>query len=166
MSRFGDIDNADATSSNGSRRPYFKAGNYIVQVNDVKFLETRNKGDAVIVEFIPLESNNEEVQPGIVHSWYCGLSSDLGPLNFKRFLAAAYGFDPHSEEANAKITSKVAEQAVSDSQPLRNAWVGLECSMTETQAGNPFTVHTYRPISQEEAGQVQQRLQAAHQAQG
>jgi|GEM_PF-931498 len=160
MSSLRSIDSADATSNNGSRRPYFKEGNYVVQIQEVKFLETRTKGDAVIVEMMPIESNNPEIKPGIVHAWYCGLSSELGPLNLKRFLAAAYGLDPFSDEANKQINSQVAEAACSDSQPLRNAWVGLECSMTETQAGNPFTVHTYRPLSDEEIAEVQERLQA------
>lgn len=158
MSAFDAIDQADATSSNGSRRPYFEEGLYICQVDRIRFLETRNKGDAIIVEMTPLQSNNPDVPVGITRAWYCSLTSDLGPLNFKRFLAAAYGCDPESEEANVRITSAVARDACGETQPVSGAWVRLECSTITTKAGTPFTVHTYYPISDEEAANVQAQL--------
>jgi hypothetical protein len=153
-----DIDNADVTSNAGSRNPYFQPGQYIVEIRNIRFFRTRKGTDAALVMLNPLESDNEIVKPGVVHSWYCGFDNELGPLNFKRFLAAAYGLDPMDPEANARITYEVAEAACGTTQPLTGQPVGLTCHITKTQAQTDFTVHTWHPIGDQEYADLQARL--------
>jgi hypothetical protein len=152
------INDADATSNSGQRNPYLKPGNYVVEIVNIRFFTTRYKGDAALVTLRPVTSSNPEVELGVMHTWYCGFNNDLGPINFKRFLGAAYGLDPTDEATNARITADVAKEACGKTQPLSGQVVGVSCHNTTTEKGEEFTVHTWRPITDEEFAELQAQL--------
>jgi hypothetical protein len=153
MSFFG-VGKADATSSNGSRNPYFEAkskseaGRFLLEIVALK-LATR-QGTYFIVEAKALESNVDACPTGETYSWVCDLLKDLGPLNVKRFLAAASGLDPKSKEANEEIDDKLAELSVGEEQPFSGERVVLRTRHIMTKADRPFTVHDWFPADSDE----------------
>ncbi len=147
MGMFDAVGTADVTQA-GNRLPYFLEGHYKVSVHKVKGQPDRNGNPFFVVEAEILESNNVERPPGTKCSWVCKMNNDMGPINVKKFIAAANGVDPSTPEAN-EVTGEDCEYACSDEQPLTGTIMGLQCSMTTTKAGNPFTIHNWEAAKDE-----------------
>lgn len=141
---FGSIDNADAR---GQRNPYLTDGNYLLQIKGCTLKKARTKRNFYLVEFTILESDNEERPAGMTVTWMTDVDNDMGPINIKRFLAAAAGIDPNSEEANKEITSKVAMLSVSSDQPLAGAQIYVNVQTVTTKAGSNFSEHRWQPVT-------------------
>jgi hypothetical protein len=139
---FQRVDSADVTQAL-TRRPYFRAGNYIVRVVDCKANNSRNGDAFFIVEAEVIQTDNPEIRQGLVYAWLCKLNTDLGPVNVKQFIAVANGIDPKSERANREVTQEVCEYVVGKDQPLRGLQLRLQCNEIMTKQGKPFTVHTW-----------------------
>jgi len=143
MGFFANVNTADATSA-GNRRPYFLEGTYRVRVVKCAAISSRTGIPFFIVEAEILESNHPERPPGMVCAQVIKMATDMGPINVKRFIAAANGIDPNSNEANEQVNEEVCEYAVSDEQPLTGIELGLQCVNTQTQRGTDFTIHHWQ----------------------
>lgn len=141
---WGGIDTADVTTA-GNRLPYFLEGRYKVRIDTCKAIVSRNGIAFFVVEATILESNNPERPAGSRCSWLQKIQTDMGPVNIKKFVGAANGLDPASEEVNREVNQDVVEYVVSDDQPLAGTVMPLQCVLTETKAGNPFTIHNWEP---------------------
>lgn len=144
MGFFGSINNVDATAA-GNRRPYFLEGTYRVRIVKSAAFNSRMGIPFFVVEAEILTSNNPERPAGMICAQVIKLSTDMGPINVKRFIAAANGIDPNSAEANEEVDEDVCEYAVSDEQPLAGIEMGLQCVVTKTQKNADFTIHHWEP---------------------
>lgn len=129
-------------------KPQWLPAFYTVEIKRLITMTSRKRDDLFIVEALIIESDCPERQPGMVASWVVNLKQDAALGNIKGFLAAANGISPTDEErVNSEITEEVCELAVSDLQPLAGVRVRLECTVIQTKAGNPFTLHRWSPIT-------------------
>ena len=144
MSFFGNMGSVDATAA-GNRRPYFLEGTYKVRVVKAAAFNSRTGIPYFVAEAEILESNNPDRPAGMVCAQVIKLATDMGPINVKRFIAAANGIDPNSQAANEEVNEDVCEYAVSDEQPLAGIEMGLQCVLTATQKGGDYTIHHWEP---------------------
>lgn len=142
---FAAIDEADAK---GQRNPYLLKGQYLLQVQHIELKKARDKTVYYLVELKILWSDNPDRPEGMTVTWMPKTSSDMGPINIKRFLAACYGIEPNSDQANSEITRDVAAMSVSPEQPCTGIQVQAQCDDTTTRDGNPFLVVNWIPVPQ------------------
>jgi len=143
---FAEIDKANA---NGQRNPYLLDGQYHLKIEKCSLIKARNKDLFYLVEFEILGSDNDERPIGMKVSWMSKMNTDMGPINCKRFLAAANGLDPNSEAANTEITQEIARLSVDASQPLAGTELYAQ-AVTTAQKNDPektFTNIRWEPVT-------------------
>ena len=118
----------EAQQMGGNRR--LELGNYLLQVDAVRFFESRKTGAPVFaVDFEVVESNNPTFQKGD-KAGYVTVQSKF-PVYFladiKAFLAAAEGCSPDD------ITEEAADRAVAEDQPLRGNKVRCHVTPGKTE---------------------------------
>jgi hypothetical protein len=122
---------------------YWLPGQYLVQLDMVKTITSRKGEDCFIVEGDNLESTNEERPAGSHCSQVIPMSQDSAPGNIKLFLAAALNVQEH------EVTEEGAEACVTSDNPLHGRLVRLEVVNIKTRAGNDFSKHNWRPVTDE-----------------
>jgi hypothetical protein len=141
---------------------YFKPGLYTVKIKAVKWVVgSVGKKEFVVIETEVLESNNPEVPVGGERSQVIDYSSVMGQPNVKAFVAAASGVDPGSSNVNDEVSAywsktvgehlsfeAICDLIVSDTNPLEDVVLGLECVEVTTKSGDPFTKHSWQPNEQ------------------
>lgn len=145
---FAAVDTVDAQ---GQRNPYLLEGQYLLKVERIELKVSRDRVQYYLVELSVVYSDNPERPQGMMVTWMTKLFSDMGPINVKRFLAALYGIDPNSEQANTEITSDVAKLSVSPEQPCVGMMIQAQCQMIETRANQPFLQVSWRPAQEVDA---------------
>lgn len=139
---------ANRAADHTPEKPHWLPALYRVKIKSITTMNSRKKDDLFIVEAVIVTSNCPDRPAGTKASWVVNLKQDAALGNIKGFLAAVNGIDPGNEEAvNAEVTEAVCELAVSKEQPLTDEEVMLECTMIETRAGKPFTLHRWSPVS-------------------
>lgn len=146
---FQDFDDADPTKSAGRNDQITVHGDHLVEIEAVRFKES-DQYDAVylLVDFKVVETNAAEqgVRVGGTYTWaHNMLNKFFGASNTKQFIAAALGMDVASDEAKA-ITRDTVEESWGAEQPLAGESVRLKTQPKTTKAGQPFTVHEWRPV--------------------
>lgn len=143
MSKFDGIENAKYTE----RGNYIQPGSHLFEIQGVKMIETRNKGDAFIAELLvhksstskslyldPKEHENPEAhEVGQTLAWYVGMNQDSALGNIKGFIMAATGCKPN------EVNAAGVDMIVSDKQPLKGAMIRCEAREIKTLAGASFT---------------------------
>lgn len=126
---------------------YIKEGNYKVEIAAVKTGQDRKKIDNFIVEFIVLETDNEEIAVGGKYSWYLSSNWDSSPDDAAKFLAYANNIDPTDAAVVEKeMTEEFYEFVVDEKHnPLAGIVMPLKCWTSETQAGKEFTNFDWSP---------------------
>ena len=142
------IARAEASNQGGE---YFEDGKYLVQIDEIEKVETRERGAAIVVHFTVLDSDNG-VMPGSQRDWFRYVAQDAAKADLKRFfqtiIALKQGddFEPAVHHADAYVAQKAVE-AVAPDQPF----AGLKMSVrvhTKPQKNNPsksFSVHKFGP---------------------
>ena len=135
----------DDVSSGGQRLPYLLDGLYVLQIDKIVFLLTREKVPLYIAEFTILESNNEARPVGMQVSWASKMNIDMGPINVKRFVGAAVGYST-TEDIDANITADISKFSASRAQPFTGVQVYCQVRQVKTKKQTDFTEHLYSPI--------------------
>lgn len=149
---FADFDDADPQEG-GGKNPKIKAnGEFIIEVEEIKFLESKQYNAIYfIVEFRVVSSNTDKIEEGQLYSWTHDMTNKwYGAANTKQFIAAAAGLAIDSPEAKALKKSDVLE-AWSDEQPLKGCQVQLKTSYKETKGKFDFWVHDWTPMTEDAA---------------
>lgn len=115
----------------------------VLYVDVVKMLRSRKGDDLFTVEFLILESEAVDRPSGSKVTWQTNMRHDAGPGNARTFIAAAMGC------LIKEVTSQAAMLTCSDKNPCHGRLVRLLATNVTTQAGNPFTVCDWSPISED-----------------
>lgn len=140
---FASIDTANAR---GQRNPYLLPGQYHLNIEKCSSFTSREGKTFFLVELEIVQSDNLERPTGLKVSWMTNLKKDMGPINTKRFLAAAMGIDPDSDAANTEISADVARLAVSDAQPLKGVGIFAQCALVRTRQNEDFLDVKWLPV--------------------
>lgn len=142
------------------RGQYLKPGNYKLRVLKMFTIRTRKKGDAFIVDFEVIESDNPEIKVGSTRNWYQGLGDeDIAFPAIKEFMLRLFGFeedegDEEFEDSLDELLETCADDKWKNEEdedhPLHGKTIAVECYMKETQKGNPFTVHNWSVYDEDE----------------
>lgn len=143
---FTDFKDADPTAGGGGGDYLSGAGEYVVEIKEIKCKESDTDSRIwLVVEFKILEKNSGKGEVGEVYAWVHDLTNKFfGASNTKLFVAAAIGFDPKSQEAK-DIGRNDVEEAWGEDQPFTGEKVNLETKNKKTKAGHDFTVHSWTP---------------------
>jgi hypothetical protein len=138
---------------------YFLPGKYSVKINAVKWVNAAvgNKS-YFIVETTVLASSNAEIAVNGERSHVIDMSNVMGLPNVKAFVAAVSGVDASGTDVNDQVAQYwsqqlgehigfegICELICSDSNPLAEEEMDLECFMTKTKDGGDFTKHNWLP---------------------
>lgn len=145
------------------RGQYLKAGfQYKLKFLKMFTLKTRNKGQALIVDFEVMESTCPEIPVGQVRNWYQSLQDeDVAFPSIKEFLLQLFAIDQSNEEEVEKFEDKMedlmeecADDAFREKDASEHPMNGMHIQVTtwekETQKGKPFTVHDWAPWDPDE----------------
>jgi hypothetical protein len=136
----------DTANARGQRNPYLLPGQYHLRIDKCSCFESREGKLFWLVELEILSSDNAERPAGLQVSWMTNLRKDMGPINTKRFLAAAMSIDPDSDAANTEITKEVARLACSKEQPLHGLEIFAQCASVTTREGGDFLDVKWLPV--------------------
>lgn len=142
MSKFAGIEKA----ASSDRLPYIQQGSYLLEIDAVKVISTRGKGDMFIIEAKVLESagaNANEVGSKLSH--LIKMSNDSAMGNIKAFVSALTG--------DSKVTSETVDKIISAENPAAGTKVRADAFNIKTRAGADFTRvnYTYVPEVSPEA---------------
>lgn len=144
MGMFSKINAAAAPSGGGY---YLEPGEYELEVSAVK--KATNKGEALIVEFLVLESNNEARPAGSRPAWvqcFYGRSAVVAPQHAKMFMVAASGlniFDPKdAKQIEAEDWETFGLAALEADQPLAGCRIHAVIS---PRAGKKYLDYKFTP---------------------
>lgn len=134
---------------------YLPPGNYKLKLLKMFSKGTRNKGEALIVDFEVVESDNDKVPVGQKRNWYQGLQDqDVAFPAIKEFLLSLLAIDQDDEEEMGRFEDKIEalmeecgdekwEKKDESQHPLNGRTIAVECFMKKTQKGSDFTVHKW-----------------------
>ena len=130
----------DAQVSSGG--VYFIPGLYPeVEIEACKMIFTRKKEELFVAECKIIASDVPERGPDMHASFTANVTKHDAALgNIKGFMAA--GFNCSQDE----ITEAVAEEVVSERQPLAGVRLRLEAVNTKTRDGGDFTKHVWSQV--------------------
>lgn len=127
-------------------------GEFHVRITNVKDVDGRQGDVFFIIEFDVLKSNHKSVIEGRQYSQVIKYNQEMGPTNVKRFILAANGLDPNSEENENEVGEDEVEFVLSEDQPLAGLEIDLMCEVIKTkQKGTPFTKHTWFPVETDDS---------------
>lgn len=113
---------------------YIRPGLYKAVVQKVKQFTTRKKVPAFVVELEVLESSNQKDHPlGTTMSWMVMLNQDAALGNVKHFISVA------SDTPMDDVTSKDAEDACGEGNPLEGVELRIMAVNIKTKADKDFT---------------------------
>lgn len=134
---------------------WFQPGKYLVEIEEIKFIESGNKGDSFVIQgkVIAVESEHAaapKVGETAANVWNAsGEKRNIGLSSWKSFLQAAFGKDEINamdDEALEELSGSVIDDGALDGMPML-----LDVWMTETKAGGNFTKHDWkRPATPED----------------
>lgn len=121
---------------------YILPGTYVAEVESCKIGETR-KGEAFFVADLKvIESDNEERAEGSHMSYMVMSSWDSFESNVKAFIMGVMGCE---EE---EVDEEMAENAISEDQPLAGERVKIEATNVKTKSGGDFTKCRWFPYDE------------------
>jgi hypothetical protein len=143
----GVFDNLD-TVKTFEQSKYFEDGRYIVAIEAVKFLSGGFKGDSFVIETRILGAQGTGPGAPVAgdsasHVWNCsGNKREIGQATWLSFLKAVFGkseIEGMTGDQLKGLSAKIIDQGA-----LNGTKVYLEVWTKETQAGNPFTMHSWK----------------------
>ena len=151
MGRFSSLANV-RTNQGGL---YFLAGDYDVELDEVKLIDTRKGQEAFIISGKVLTSTNPDRAPGCKPSQVMVLKTEILETvmsNIKQFAGAALGiedpddYEPEEGKTLEEFWDETLEAIVSDEQPLKGVKIHLNVSMIKTREGKDFSKHVWTHI--------------------
>lgn len=135
----------------GGQGTYLTKGMYRVKVQ--KMLVKDNSGVLVIFEFEVVSSDNPDHPVGSTRSWTAKILGgtpkqvSAAQSNLNRFLIAALGYKPDTEEANSVITQspKIFQEGL-DKGIFNGTLLDLEVTTIKKNDGGDFNKHTFSPV--------------------
>lgn len=145
----------DTASVKGQRLPYLlpkvdvvdgEPGLYVVEIEAIKIVRTREKRVYYCAEFLIVESNVEARPPGLKCSWMTDMAIDMGPINVKRFLGALDG-RTDEDDIDRNVKGDDARLSVDASQPFSGCqvFVQVRTILTKGKKEN-FSEHRWEPV--------------------
>jgi hypothetical protein len=101
---FGSYSVSKAKVSGGG--VYLEPGDYVLEVEATKGIQTRGKGPMFVADFIVRESSNEKFPAGSRVNHTILMDKDYGPGNAKEILAALSGLDAASSADAAAVNAE------------------------------------------------------------
>jgi hypothetical protein len=143
---------------------YFLPGDYVVDIQAIKFFTNRKGQDTFVIEAKVVESTNEKREPGCVPSQVIVFREDILSTimgNIKQFVGALLEIkDPDAyeempdlripgdtvEAATDRFWEQAIESLVSDAQPAKNMRIHLNVTNIKTKAEKDFGKHVWGPL--------------------
>lgn len=146
---------------------YFEPGDYLVELEETKFINNRKKIDCFIISGKVIESTNPARAPGCKPSQVITIREDILETcmgNVKQYAGAVLGIpDPDSyvaevdpkipndtpEAATDRFWDEALEALVSDAQPARGIKIKLNVTAIEKKDQSKskfFNKHTWGPV--------------------
>lgn len=125
-----------------TRYPFIVPGKYLLQIDKVKMITTRNKGDAFLIEALVLESTDPVRAPGTHVTQMFMRSKDSFLSNVKQFAFAVLSRpmeDWDGLSSPAQITGEMVDMLVGEDNPACGIILRVEASEGETKDKRPFT---------------------------
>ena len=140
--RFEDLVTGIENAEYGGKKPYLAApGLYTLEVERCMHKETRERGDAFIVEFKVIDSTNPTNPAGSSAAWFRDFKyKESAQAAIKEFLGAILK-KPKAEVD--PVARALLIEAVGESNPLEGATLKCETFMVKTRAGKDFTMHKW-----------------------
>lgn len=144
----------DAQVSSGG--VYFIPGLYPeVEIEACKMIFTRKKEELFVAECKIIASDVPERGPDMHASFTANVTKHDAALgNIKGFMAAGFNCSPD------EITEAVAEEVVSERQPLAGVRLRLEAVNTKTRDGGDFTKHVWSQVGDTTRAPVDEKSSA------
>lgn len=143
-------------------------GRYMVEIQCCKTITSqRDRTLFAVIEGRVKASTVPEVKVGDERTQLIEIGTTMGPINLRKFVAAALGVDPYGKHDDVTIAIEragsdllgrratveaVCEWIFGDENPLgvskpgeSGVEVGLETKSTKTKKGSDFTVHEWHP---------------------
>ena len=134
MGNFSGIESAGFSE----KLPPISAGNYLLEIQVIKVIATRAKGNFVVSEFRVLESSGPEAAPvGSLVSHMIKMSLDSALGNVKQLASGVLAKNPK------EVTAENCDRMVSDENPCAGTVVRASAVEIKTKAGTPFTTVRY-----------------------
>jgi len=126
----------------------------VLMVDSLKMIQSRKGEDLFVAELEILDSQVEERPAGTRMSWLVNFKHDSAPGNVKAFFCALMG------AAESDVTADALRYSCGPQNPCRGRLVRLEASVTQTRAGNDFTLCNWQLLPekvQAQAGELRKR---------
>lgn len=119
--------------------PYIQPGNYLLEVESIKLVDSRTKGAIFCAEFKVLDAKGEGANPiGSRCSHLIVINGNDSALgNIKSFVQALTG--------DTNITKAMVDALVGPENPAAGETVRAEAFLTKTKRGTDFTRVSYSP---------------------
>lgn len=150
MGRYSKVTGTDAS---GGRKPWCEPGEYWVRIVKCREHDGRNDFYFVIdMEIVEILSTSDPVKMrvGAEYSQMIKIQEDMGPVNIKRFILAANGYDWKDKENNDVVDEEDVEFVLSDAQPLEDKLMRLTCQLIQTKEKKDFTEYVWHPVEEDD----------------
>lgn len=137
MGNYDGIEDAQAPSATANS--YIQPGNYLLEVDVLKEVDTDQQGTAFIAEFKVLESDNPAFAPGTTTTWFRALRQRPSKGEIKGLAQAL--------NQGQEVTADLVEGMVDESNPAAGLKVRCRAWEHTTKAGKPFTKTVFTPVS-------------------
>ena len=129
---------------------FFQNGNYIVEVNAVKFIEKGTKGDSFVIETTVRGTKSDHdaaPQPGEVAAQVWNAGKVMALSTWKGFLIGAYELSPADQEEMDDASWEALSEETIEGNALKGTNLVLHVWEKLTKAGNPFTMHKWERVA-------------------
>lgn len=135
---------------------YFLPGNYVVDLEAVKFMRSRKGVEMFIIETCVVESDVAERGPGSRPSQVIAIKEEILATcmgNIKHFAATVLGIEgdpdayvPDDGTSVEDFWDEALEYIISAYNPLKGMRLRLNCTNIKTREGRDFTKHLWGPV--------------------
>jgi hypothetical protein len=132
-------------------------GHYECKVDRILIKNTRKGKKLFMVELIVTKSDNAKDPVGAKRTWSQDMNADSAWASIKNFLYALLGFSWATDQGYLKAMDvegekieAIAEESVTDAQPLKGVPVAIETLSVKTKANTDFTRHDFSPLREKQ----------------
>ena len=136
--------------ASGDKKPRLPPGFFTTRIDVVKGVDGYEGDHFIVIEFEVLKTSTDEAETGKMYSQVIKWNQNMGPINVKRFLLCAGGYDPNDEDNEDKVDEDDLEFALSDEQPLKGLIMEVQVDLIETKKNTEFSKHTWFPVDEDE----------------
>lgn len=133
-----------------AKSPHFDEGSYIVELGNIKLIESNDKKKEFIVISTLLKAvkNAGPKAPTVgqepAQVYEVPGNHDLGAANWKQFLCACLDIDIDNNELSDDEWLELSDGVLNGD--LEGTTVELKCHIIQTRKGDDFTIHTWKGV--------------------